>query len=382
MKDLNICEPDIEPTATGHIVEQIEMVKQIISQNLAYEKDGSVYFDMKAYLKKHPYGELSGAVVEQGITKSRTDLNQYDAKKYHADFALWKKAPANHIMAWPSPWGLGFPGWHLECSAMSSKYLGTTFDIHGGGLDLQFPHHESEIVQSKACTNQAPVRYWIHSNMLTLNRQKMSKSDGNIILPQELFTGSNPLFTQAYSAMTLRFAMLQTHYRSTMDISEAALKAARKGYIKLMNGLLTLERLHYDTKPDPDLDLVHEIENNIIQIFSSLNDDLNTAKCIAQLFNLLKRINNFYAQQETLKCITSELFEAVKDTYRQVVQVILGLKINCKGDLNPLLGGFLSLYQDAKARKNYETVDKIRSILKNQGFILKDTAENVNWNYA
>lgn len=384
MDILNICTPDIEPTATGHISEQIALIEKIIDQNLAYQAKGSVYFDMQAYFKKHPYGELSGTIIEELIAKSRSDLNESEAKRHPADFALWKKAPDNHIMAWNSPWSVGFPGWHLECSAMSTKYLGQTFDIHGGGMDLQFPHHECEIAQSKAATNQAPVRYWLHSNMLTLNKQKMSKSDGNTILPQELFEGSSPLISQPYSPMTLRFAMLQTHYRSTMDISEAALKAARKGYIKLINGLLNLERLNYprDIESNIDPNLSRSLENNIQQIYNSLNDDLNTAKCIAQLFNLLRKINNFYNKQDTLTQISPELFQLIKEEYYKVTQEILGLKIEEKQDFEGLIEGFLDLYRAAKIAKDYDTVDKIRAILKKEGIILRDSTAKTDWTYA
>ena len=239
MDGLNNLPPSIEPTATGHIIEQIQMTETLLKNGLAYEVNGSVYFDVSKYMEKHPYGELSGKKVEDLQAGSRA-LDGQSEKDDPSDFALWKKASDAHLMRWPSPWGMGFPGWHLECSVMSTKYLGEQFDIHGGGMDLKFPHHECEIAQSKGSAGQAPVRYWLHSNMLTLNGSKMSKSVGNVILPEEIFKGSSPLLARAYSPMVLRFAFLQAHYRSTMDLSNEALEAAGKGYRKLMNGLRIL----------------------------------------------------------------------------------------------------------------------------------------------
>ncbi len=383
MAQLNNLSPDIEPSATGHIIEQIAMIKDLLKNGFAYETNGSIYFDIKAYGKLHDYGELSGRVLADLLQGSRDDLKSQKEKKHPFDFALWKKASPNHIMRWDSPWGFGFPGWHIECSVMSAKYLGKVFDIHGGGMDLKFPHHECEIAQSKAYSTKAPVRYWIHTNMLTLNKKKMSKSDGNVILPQELFEGTNPLIKKKYSQMTLRFAMLQTHYRSTMDIGEEALQAAQRGYKKLMNGLLTLEKMDYPITQilKINTDLSQQIQTMLDNLHDSLNDDLNTAKCIANLFNLLKKINTFYTGKIDLLSISRELFETLKSNYRIFILEVLGLKLEENINFKPLLLGFIDLYKEAKKNKDYSKVDKIRSILKQESIILKDTIDKVEWAY-
>jgi cysteinyl-tRNA synthetase len=292
LTQFNLLPPSIEPSATGHIVEQIETTKTLIEKGLAYESNGSVYFDIAKYnAQGGEYGKLSGRVIEDLLVETR-DLDGVGEKRNPLDFALWKKAAPEHIMRWPSPWGDGFPGWHLECTCMSTKYLGDTFDIHGGGMDLKFPHHECEIAQAKGSTGVDPVRYWMHSNMLTVNGQKMSKSLGNSFLPSELFAGSHPLLDQAYSPMTVRFFMLQSQYRSTLDFSNDALKAAQKGYKRLMNGLRIIKTLSYQADESITLDekQITEVKKGIQGCYDGLNDDLNTAVAIAGLFNLLKKL--------------------------------------------------------------------------------------------
>ena len=381
MAQLNNLMPDIEPTATGHMIEQIDIVKGLIKKGLAYEINGSVYFDIETYNHQYHYGELSGRILADLISGSRDDLKGQSEKRSPFDFALWKKVSSNHLMRWSSPWGLGFPGWHLECSAMSQKYLGETFDIHGGGIDLQFPHHECEIAQSKAFYGKMPAQYWIHTNMLTLNNKKMSKSDGNVILPQQLFKGTNDLFTKPYSQMVLRFAMHQTHYRSTMDINESTLQAAQKGYQKLMNGLLTLERMSYpDVILDHNSQLNIQIENLLDNLYNNLNDDLNTVKCIANMFMLLKKINSFYTSKVPLSKIRPELFNEIKKTYKAFTLDILGLKPEQQLSTT-LLSSILDMYKAAKVSKAYDKVDKIRAMLKNESIILKDSADGVEWAY-
>src|SRR5690606_179832 len=279
-------------SATGHIVEQVETIKKLLEKGYAYEVNGSVYFDVSKYSKDFNYGELSGRIIEDLMAGTR-ELDGQEEKRNPIDFALWKKATGGHIMRWKSPWGDGFPGWHLECSVMSAKYLGTQFDIHGGGMDLKFPHHECEIAQSKGANGIDPVKYWIHTNMLTVNGQKMSKSLGNSFLPHEMFTGSHKLLDQPYSPMTVRFFMLQSHYSSTLDFSNEALKAAAKGYKKLMNGMKIARTLDYvEDSIERNEDAVRQIEQIIENCYRAMNDDFNTAQTIAHLFNLLKKINS------------------------------------------------------------------------------------------
>src|SRR5690554_6414326 len=296
MAMFNSLPPDIEPTATGHIVEQIEINKILLEKGWAYEKNGSIYFDVTKYNVSHEYGILSGRKIEDLLSNSRT-LDGQEDKKNPLDFALWKKASDDHIMRWPSPWGQGFPGWQLECSVMSTKYLGETFDIHGGGMDLKFPHHECEIAQCVGAFGSDPAKYWLHTNMLTVNGQKMSKSLGNSFLPEQLITGDHPLLDQPYSPMTVKFFMLQSHYSSTLDFSNEALRAAQKGYKKLINGLQIIKKLKFD-----DLDNTESIDENIVKqidqlcenCHSAMNDDFNTALTIGHLFNLLKKINSLH----------------------------------------------------------------------------------------
>ena len=382
MASLNVLPPDIEPRASGHIIEQIEFIKEILESGLAYEVNGSVYFDVPAYNKDHNYGKLSGRVIEDLLANTR-ELEGQQEKRSPLDFALWKKASPQHIMRWPSPWSDGFPGWHLECSAMSRKYLGSTFDIHGGGLDLMFPHHECEIAQSQASHSHSDAaRYWVHNNMITINGQKMGKSLGNFITLRELFSGEHKVLEQAYSPMTIRFFILQAHYRSTLDFSNEALQAARKGYVKLMNGLHVLSQLEYPSEAgQADEKLESDISKLIESCFRSLNDDLNTAKAIAGLFNLLKKINSMFLGHINVGSISRNTFDNMKQTYVMLVQDVLGLKDEKAGNLEQMLQLVLQLYKEAKAAKDYVKVDEIRAGLKQQGIVIKDLKTGVDWAY-
>jgi len=377
----NILPPSIEPTATGHIVEQIEMVQALLNKGLAYEINGSVYFDVEKYNKTNHYGKLSGRILDDLITGGR-DLDSQDEKRDPRDFALWKKASKEHIMRWNSPWGEGFPGWHLECSVMSTKYLGETFDIHGGGLDLKFPHHECEIAQSVGATGKEPVKYWIHTNMLTVNGQKMRKSLNNSFLPRELFTGDHRILDQAYSPMTVRFFMLQSHYSSTLDFSNEALKAAQKGYKKMINGLRITKSLQFkedDGEINPELQ--KQVVSNIEACKFAMNDNFNTALTIAHLFNILKRINSIY--NGNLKCteLGEELFSRMTQTYVSYVEEVLGLVEEKPEEFENFLSPLLDVYKDAKFNREYDTVDKIRASLKNSGIVLKDMKTGIDWAY-
>jgi len=377
---LNVLPPTIEPRASGHIIEQIELIKEIIANGLAYEANGSVYFDVPAYNQQHRYGKLSGRVIDDLLANTR-DLEGQQEKRSPLDFALWKKASDTHIMRWPSPWSNGFPGWHLECSAMSQKYLGVEFDIHGGGLDLLFPHHECEIAQSQASSHTDAAKYWVHNNMITINGQKMGKSLNNFITLSELFNGQHALLQQAYSPMTVRFFILQAHYRSTLDFSNEALQAARKGYIKLINGLHVLERLNYPTEtsvqPEQDSELL-KLTNDC---FNGLNDDLNTARTIAALFNLLKKINSIYTGAIALGSISAETFAYVKKTYTALVTDVLGLREEKSMQTDNLLEVLLQFYKEAKEAKNYTRVDQIRAEFKKNSMVIKDMKNGIDWAY-
>ncbi|NEM96901.1 cysteine--tRNA ligase [Pontibacter burrus] len=379
---LNILSPDIEPRASGHILEQIEMIQEIIANGFAYEVNGSVYFDVPAYNKDHNYGKLSGRIIEDLLSNTRETEGQHE-KRSPLDFALWKNASPEHIMRWPSPWGNGFPGWHLECSAMSRKYLGQIFDIHGGGLDLMFPHHECEIAQSQASNSKSDeAKYWVHNNMITINGQKMGKSLGNFITLGELFSGNKELLEQAYTPMTVRFFILQAHYRSTLDFSNEALQAARKGYTKLMNGLRVLQKIQYpDEAATPDEKLNEELLKLTEDCFRGLNDDMNTARTIASLFNLLKKINSLYLGQLQIGSLTRGTFDTIKETYNTLVLDILGLKEEPLGDQEEMLHLVLEFYKEAKEAKAYDKVDAIRAELKKQGIVIKDLKTGIDWAY-
>lgn len=369
LRQINIISPSIEPRASGHIIEQIEMIQEIIKNGFAYVENGSVYFDVIKYAETHDYGKLSGRKIEDliaGAGENRRTLSGQNEKKSPNDFALWKKASPEHIMKWNSPWGVGFPGWHIECSAMSEKYLGKEFDIHAGGMDLLFPHHESEIAQSTACNHTNPAKYWMHNNMITVNGQKMAKSLGNGILIQELFEGKHHLLDQAYSPMTLRFFLLQAHYRSTLDFSNEALKAAEKGFQRLMNGVRILEEL------TPSSDSDYNVNEWRKKLYDQLNDDLSTPQVIATLFEAVKKINEIAANR--LKISEKDL-EILKTTFKLFVFEILGF-VSEKTENNHTLDGIMDLVLEirntAKQNKDWDTADKIRKQLKESGVEIMD----------
>jgi len=373
---LNILHVSIEPRASGHIPEQVEMIQKIMDNGFAYESNGSVYFDVIKYSKTNDYGKLSGRIIEDliaGAGNERRELEGQEEKRNPADFALWKKAAPEHIMRWNSPWSAGFPGWHIECSAMSRKYLGETFDIHGGGMDLLFPHHESEIAQSKGACGTAPVKYWMHNNMITINGKKMGKSLGNFINLEELFTGNHKLLEQVYSPMTVRFFILQAHYRSTLDFSNEGLKAAEKGFTKLMAAGETLKKLTASDKSTSD------IAKLVKDCYEAMNDDFNTAIVIANLFEAVRIINSVNAGTET---IASADLEALKKLYNDFVFGILGLKAESGAnhdDTDGLMQFIIRLRAEAKSRKDYATSDEIRDELGRLGFAIKDTKDGAVW---
>ena len=384
MTALGCLPPDIEPQASGHITEQIAMVEEIIANGFAYEINGSVYFDVPRYNTEYRYGQLSNRVTDELLAGTRANLTGQDDKRSPLDFALWKNADATHLMRWPSPWGMGFPGWHLECSAMSRKYLGTEFDIHGGGLDLMFPHHECEIAQSQASHNHTPeARIWMHNNMLTVNGAKMSKSLGNFITLPDLFAGTTTSLTQAYSPMVVRFFLLQAHYRSPIDLSDDALQAARKGYRKLMNGLRTAEKLAFGLEPTASSP---EAAAQLLALADKpaelLNDDLNTPRAVAALFDLLKRFNTLATTPAALAETGGDAVAAAVRSYRVFVLDILGLQDEPRANAEQLLELTLGFYSEAKADKAYDKVDVIRAALKTQGIVIKDTKAGVEWAYS
>lgn len=386
MEALGCLSPDIEPLATGHIIEQIQLIEEIIENGFAYEANGSVYFDVPKYNEAGKgYGKLSGRVPEELLSGSRDNLAGQEEKRSPLDFALWKKADERHLMRWPSPWSEGFPGWHLECSAMSRKYLGRESDIHGGGLDLMFPHHECEIAQSQASHSHTDeARVWLHNNMITVNGQKMSKSFGNFITISELFAGRHASLSQAYSPMVVRFFLLQAHYRSTVDISDEGLKAAGKGYRKLMNGLRQIERLQLPEGTERAADTTAadaELRKLVADCYVGLNDDLNTARAIASLFNLLRKFNGYYNQPATLAQVGEETLAEASAAYRTLVQDILGLRDEPRANAEELLGLALQFYAEAKSARDYAKVDVIRAALKEQGILVKDTKAGVDWAY-
>lgn len=377
MEKLNVRRPSIEPTATGHIIEQINIVEKILQNGFAYESDGSVYFDMKKYLEKYKYGELSGKVVDDLLSGSR-NLDGQQEKKSSLDFALWKVAKPEHIMKWPSPWGDGFPGWHLECTAMSSKYLGVPFDIHGGGMDLQFPHHEGEIAQSQCAFDSEPANYWMHNNMLTIDGQKMAKSKGNFLTLDELFDGEHELLEQAYSPMTVRFFTLQSHYGSTIDFSNLALQAAEKGYKRLVNALTVLDSLAFDKEAKFNEVLDKEINEQIDACYQFMSDDFNTARTIATMFDLSKKINDFKAKPSLLNKIRKETFDRLQNEFRGFFYNVLGLQKEIESESKHLDGAMdllIEMRKQAKEDKDYGLSDKIRDELKEHGILLQDGKE-------
>ena len=372
MEQLNALPPDIEPTATGHIIEQIEMIQAIIDNGFGYESNGSVYFDVEKYNETYPYGELSGRKIEDLLSNTR-DLDGQDEKRAPLDFALWKNAAEEHLMKWPSPWGLGFPGWHLECSAMSTKYLGEEFDIHGGGMDLKFPHHECEIAQGTASNGKSPVRYWMHGNMLTLNGKKMSKSTGNSVLPAELFSGENDLLEKGYDPMTVRFFMMQAHYRSTLDFTSDALSAAEKGYARLVEAMEVLKNLK------PSGESSQNVDEMVANFYKAMDDDFNTPILVAHLFDAVKYINSINDGKAT---ISAEDLVTLQSKMEAFVMDVLGLKQDAsQGEtrLKPVMDLVLELRSEARSNKDWTTSDKIRDGLAAAGIIVKDGKEGTSW---
>lgn len=376
IRRMNVLPPSIEPLASGHIIEQIEMIESIIDKGFAYVVNGSVYFDVMGYSKDHDYGKLSGRVLEDlmaGAGNESRELEGQAEKRNANDFALWKKASPEHIMQWNSPWGKGYPGWHIECSAMSRKYLGDVFDIHGGGMDLLFPHHTGEIAQSTACTGHNPARYWMHHNMITINGQKMAKSLNNGIQVTELFSGNHPLLQQAYSPMTLRFFILMAHYRGTLDFSNEALKAAEKGLQRLWNAASVVKNLKAEAKSDFN---ISEIE---LAAFDALNDDLNTPQAIAQLFEaarIANLVNDGKAQLDENNLII------LKRLFVEVLENILGIapeQDNNHQALDGVMQMLLEMRAKAKIDKNYTLSDEIRDKLVGLGFAIKDGKDGSSW---
>lgn len=373
LDQFNMIPPSIEPTATGHIVEQIEIIKEIIEKGFAYEINGSVYFDVAKFNQEHTYGKLSGRKLEDMIANTR-ELAGQSEKRNPQDFALWKKAEPEHIMRWPSPWSEGFPGWHLECTAMSTKYLGETFDIHGGGMDLKFPHHECEIAQAEACNDSSPVNYWLHANMLTLNGKKMAKSTGNNILPGEIFTGDNDKLSKAFSPMVIRFFMMQAHYASILDISDEAVLASEKGYNKLMEAVSNIDKLSAEAQSSWD------VLSWTQKCFDAMNDDFNTPILIANLFEAVKQIN---LMKDGKTGLNSEDLENFKNTFKGFIFEVLGLlnqsEERSSSKLPDLVELLIELRNKARINKDFATSDQIRDQLAELGIVLKDGKEGTNY---
>ena len=373
MSALNCLPPSIEPRATGHIIEQIKMVEKILENGFGYTINGSVYLDVNKYNEKYPYGTLSGRNIEDTLEGTRA-LDGQSEKKSPVDFAIWKKANLEHIMRWPSPWGEGFPGWHMECSAMSEKYLGKTFDIHGGGMDLVFPHHEAEITQSNACNNCNPVNYWMHNNMITVDGKKMGKSLGNFINLEEFFNGNHEKLEKAYTPMTIRFFILQAHYRSTLDFSNDALQAAEKGFKKLMNAMETLGNISASDTSSYDVNNLQE------KCYAAMNDDFNTPILIAHLFDGVRIINSVKDRKESLN--TSDL-QQLKTIFNTFFTDILGFTSDRESSRNNLTNEVmelvLQLRGNAKKSKDFDTADLIRDKLDEVGIQIKDEREGSTW---
>ncbi|MDE6494034.1 MAG: cysteine--tRNA ligase [Bacteroidales bacterium] len=377
MDKMGVERPSIEPLASGHIIEQIELIKKILETGMAYEINGSVYFDVMEYNRRFPYGKLSGRVLEELMATTRDNLASQDEKRNAADFALWKKAQPEHIMRWPSPWSDGFPGWHTECTAMSQKYLGMPFDIHGGGMDLMFPHHEAEIAQSNAAFGKEPCRYWLHNNMITVNGKKMGKSLGNFITLEEFFTGKHEALQQAYEPMTIRFFILQAHYRSTLDFSNEALISAEKGLQRLLQMKTALDRVKPATTSGVR-DFLSDIRN---KCYAAMDDDFNTPVLISHLFDVLKTVN---ASADNKSEFTAEDIAVAKNLYEVFVERILGLQTQAGGDksadrLTGVMDIVLDIRAKAKAAKDFATSDLIRDELKKIGISVMDGKEGAAW---
>jgi len=383
MLELNCIEPSIEPTATGHIVEQLNMIEKIIAEGYAYEVNGSVYFDVKKYAANHDYGKLSGRIIEDLLETTR-ELDGQEEKRDRADFALWKSAAPEHIMRWKSPWGDGYPGWHIECSAMATKYLGAEFDIHGGGMDLQFPHHESEIAQSTICNHHTPAKYWVHNNMITVNGRKMGKSYNNQIKLTEMFAGTHPLLTQAFDPMTIRFFILQSHYRSPIDFSSEALQSSEKALKRLWEAYELLKNFTIPhNQQATDLEIEEKIVLLLQDLESFMDDDFSTAKVLANLFELAPIINSIKDGHIAINAISSNTLQLMKDSFSIYLEDILGLKNSASvkaNGLNGVMQLLIDIRKEAKEKKDYATSDKIRKQLLAEGIILKDEKDgNMSW---
>ena len=389
MKAFNTLDPSIEPTATGHIIEQIDMIEQIIADDFAYEANGSVYFDVEKYhetfsKKEMPYGILSGRILEDMLETTR-ELENQEEKRNKADFALWKNAAPEHIMRWKSPWGVGFPGWHIECSAMSRKYLGDQFDIHGGGMDLQFPHHECEIAQSVVCNNKIPAKYWMHNNMITINGKKMGKSYNNVIKLTEMFSGDHHLLTQAFHPMVIRFFILQTHYSSTLDFSNDALLASEKGLKRLWEAYENLRNLEFGNVDWETSD--KELDTKCIKLINEfeefLNDDFSTAKVLANMFELTSTINAIKNKQLSSSVISSNTLQLMKTQFKAYLEDVLGLQSiieNSNTSFEGVIQLLINIRKEAKAKKDFVTSDKIRNELATLGVLLKDEKDGeMSW---
>jgi cysteinyl-tRNA synthetase len=375
MRVFNTLPPSIEPTATGHITEQIKMTEEIIANGYAYVVDGTVYFDVEKYDKEKPYGILTNRKLEDLLEGTR-DLGGQDEKNGRLDFALWIKAKPEHLMQWPSPWGMGFPGWHIECSAMSEKYLGKQFDIHGGGMDLAATHHTNEIAQSQACNKTSPARYWMHTNMLTVNGARMSKSAGNGFLPDELFSGNHPLLEKAYHPMVVKFFMLQTHYRSTLDFSNEALQASEKGLKRLWEAYEALMKFKVESG---DLKVDEEMNTKIISLLNSfdenMNDDFNTAKALASMYEIVPIINSIKDGTIDIEKLSSSTLQLLQEKFKAYLEDIFGLQAITETNnskLNDVMQLLIDIRKEAKAKKDFVTSDKIRNQLNEAGIILKD----------
>ena len=384
MDIFNTHKPSIEPRATGHILEQIEMVQQILDNKLAYVVNGSVYFDTVKYHEKTSlYGVLSGRVIDELIAESRDDLKNQSEKKNPSDFAIWMKASPDHMMKWNSPWSVGFPGWHLECSVMSTKYLGDKFDIHGGGNDLKFPHHENEIAQNMGACNCQPSNYWLHTNMLLMNGKKMSKSDGNTISPEELFTGESKHISKGYSPMAIKFFMLQSHYSSTLDITDEALLAAEKGYKRLMNGIHVLEKLSTDRKESGSLD--QELIELLDAAIADMNDDFNTPKALSRIFEMVSKINGLNEGHLDINELSASTLERMNSQIKAFTFDVFGLLDESQSGTNTdaidgVMQLLIELRAEAREKKDWATSDKIRDDLTALKISIKDGKDGTTWN--
>ena len=389
MKQFNCIEPSIEPTATGHIVEQINMIETIIAEGYAYEVNGSVYFDVKKYAANHDYGKLSGRIIDDLLETTR-ELDGQEEKRDKADFALWKSAAPEHIMRWKSPWGEGFPGWHIECSAMATKYLGAEFDIHGGGMDLQFPHHESEIAQSTICNHHNPVRYWMHNNMITIDGRKMGKSYNNVIKLTEMFSGNHPLLTQAFHPMVVRFFILQSHYRSPLDFSSIALEASEKALKRLWEAYEVLKKLTPDSNRDDsgqlagDTELDEKINRQLNEFEEFMDDDMSSAKVLANMFEIAPVINSIKDGLIQPGALSSSTLKLMQEKFKIYLENIFGLTATSANDnaaLNGVIELLITMRKEAKSKKDFATSDKIRDQLAAMGIELKDEKDGgMSWN--